>query len=121
MTRRDVRAYLLDIEQACALLADFTAGKTLADYLAQPMLRSAVERQFEIIGEALNRALATDPALAAHVTDAPGIVAFRNRLIHGYATIADETVWGIVVRKLQPLRQEITALLSGRAGGTSQA
>lgn len=44
MTRRDARAFLLDIEQACASLVEFTNGKTLADYLADPMLRSAVER-----------------------------------------------------------------------------
>jgi uncharacterized protein with HEPN domain len=120
MTRRDVRAFLLDIEQPCASLADFTSSKTLADYLAEPMLRSAVERQFEIIGEALNRAVAADPEVAKDITDAPSIVAFRNRLIHGYATIADETVWGIVERKLPLLRRQVAALLSGPAGSASQ-
>jgi len=78
MTQHDVRAFLLDIEQACSAIVEFTAGKTLAVYLADAMLRSAVERKFEIIGEALNRALALEPSLAARVTDTRSIIAFRN-------------------------------------------
>lgn len=111
MTQRDVRAYLLDIEQACGLIVEFTAKKSLADYLADPMLRAAVERQFEIVGEALNRALDLDPGIAVGVTESPLIIAFRNRLIHGYATIANETVWGVVQGKLPTLQREVAALL----------
>ncbi len=116
MTRRDVRAFLFDIEQACRWVADFTADKTLSDYLAEPMLRSAVERQFEIIGEALNQALSVDPTLRSQITGASTIIAFRNRLIHGYATVAHETVWGIVQTRLPLLRQEVAALLSAAQG-----
>ena len=54
MTRRDLRAYLHDVAEACRMIAAFTAGKSFDDYTADPMLRSAVERQFEILGEALN-------------------------------------------------------------------
>jgi len=68
----------------------------LTDCLADPMLRSAVERQFEIMGEALRRALALDSTLAGHITDTPSILAFRNRSVHGYATVSDEVVWGVV-------------------------
>lgn len=51
--QREARTYLYDIQQAAALIAEFTAGRNLDQYLADAMLRSAVERQFEIIGEAM--------------------------------------------------------------------
>jgi uncharacterized protein with HEPN domain len=107
----EVRKYLFDIAQACDLLAQFTSGKTLADYASDPMLRSAVERQFEIIGEALNHALRFDPTLADEISDTSRIIAFRNRLIHAYASVADEVVWGVLETNLPPLRREVAALL----------
>lgn len=111
MKQRDQRKYLYDMKQACELLLQFTEGKTFADYSADPMLRSAVERQFEIVGEALAQALRLDPALATKITQTSRIIAFRNRLIHGYASIADATVWGIVETNLAALYHEVTALL----------
>jgi len=53
MKQLDIRKYIFDINEACELLLQFTAGKTFSDYSTDPMLRSAVERQFEIIEEAL--------------------------------------------------------------------
>jgi uncharacterized protein with HEPN domain len=113
MSQRDLRAYLWDIKQACEHVAAFTAGKTFADYSADVLLRSAVERQFEIIGEALNLAVRHDPNLEQRITDTRRIIAFRNRLIHGYATVADSVVWGIVEGSLPTLRAEIDRLLEG--------
>jgi uncharacterized protein with HEPN domain len=107
----EIRKYLYDIQQACELLNDFTAGKTLTDYAANAMLRAAVERQFEIIGEALNQMLKREPALAPRLSDHRRIIAFRNRLIHGYADIDDEVVWGVLTTSLPRLRREIVALL----------
>jgi uncharacterized protein with HEPN domain len=108
----EVRKYLYDIRQACELLYEFIAGKTLADYASQAMLRSAVERQFEIIGEALNQLFKQDPSLALRITDHRRIIAFRNRLIHGYADIDHEVVWGVLEANLPTLRREIDVLLS---------
>lgn len=64
--------------RATELLAEFSNGKSFTDYLADAMLRSAVERQFEIIGEALNSLSKVDQALAASIPDLPRIVAFRK-------------------------------------------
>jgi len=72
---------------------DFVAGRTWADYESDPLLRSAVERQFEIVGEALNQLSRAAPDVAARVPDLPRIVAFRNVLIHRYATVDDRLVW----------------------------
>ncbi len=86
---RDLRKYLYDIDQACQLLVEFTSGKTLQGYQSDAMLRSAVERQFEVIGEALNQALRSEPSLAVKVSHSSRIIGFRNQLIHGYASISD--------------------------------
>ena len=112
----EARKYLFDIHEGCERLAAFTDGKTLEEYLRNPMLRSAVERQFEIIGEALRQMLDRCPDLSKSITDHHRIVAFRNRLIHGYAEIAHDVVWGILKGKLPRLRSEIAELLSQAEG-----
>lgn len=111
MRRPEVLTHLFDVAGACELLERFTAGKTFDDYAADPLLRSAVERQFEIVGEALRRALDLDPTLADRMTGTARIVAFRNRLIHGYATVSDEVVWGVLEGNLPTLHREVNALL----------
>ncbi len=108
----EVRKYLFDIAQACQLLTGFTAGKAFADYCADPLLRSGVERQFEIIGEALSQALRAEPGLAARLSNTGRIVAFRNRLIHGYSNVSNEVVWGVLEANLPVLRREVDALLA---------
>jgi uncharacterized protein with HEPN domain len=76
---RDPRAYLWDAREAAKAVGTFSSGRTLQDYEADNMLRSAVERQFEIIGEALNQLAKAAPDLAAQIADLPRIVAFRGR------------------------------------------
>jgi uncharacterized protein with HEPN domain len=75
---RDPRAWLTDIVAACDLLVNFTRDKSLTDYTADALLRSAVERQFQIVGEALRVTLQHHPELAASITDVRAIIAFRN-------------------------------------------
>jgi len=111
LRRPEARKYLYDIGEACSLIATFTAGKSFEDYSKDPLLRSAVERQFEIVGEALSRLLQLEPLVIGRITDASRIVAFRNRLIHGYASVADEVVWGVVERNLAVLQREVAVLL----------
>jgi uncharacterized protein with HEPN domain len=91
--QRDVRAFLSDIKQAGRDIIDFTAGSTFDQYAANKMMRMAVEREFSIIGEAIARARLTFPEVMDKIGSAQMIVGFRNRLVHGYETIRDETVW----------------------------
>ena len=107
----EVRKYLFDIQQACERLAEFTAGKSFEDFASSALLRSAVERQFEVIGEALQQMLRVDPSMASAISDTKRIISFRNRLIHGYATVSDAVVWGVVQTNLPTLRGEVDALL----------
>ncbi len=75
-------------------------------------MRSAVERQFEIIGEALNRLSKVDPDLARRVPDLREIVSFRNLLIHGYGAIDHTRAWRIAEALLPALRKTVSSLLS---------
>jgi uncharacterized protein with HEPN domain len=110
--RLEARKYLFDIEQAARRLAEFTEGRSLETYVADAMLRAAVERQFEIIGEALTQLRKLDPDVCGAVTDASRIIAFRNILIHGYADVDDRLVWNIVETKLPTLTREVTQLIA---------
>ena len=103
----DAKKLVYDIDQAVTLIVGFVAGKQFEDYTADPLLRSAVERQSEIIGEALNRLKKVDPGLLACISDYQRIIAFRNVLAHGYDVISDEIVWDIVQNRPTILRQEI--------------
>ena len=89
----------------------FTEGKTFAQYLADDLLRSGVERQFEIVGEALNQFSRLDLELALAIPELPRIVAFRNVLIHGYATVDDQVVWGVVEANIPNLSKALAKLL----------
>lgn len=71
--RREASSYLWDAHHAATLLREFRQGKEFADYEAEPMLRSAVERQFEIIGEALNQLSKVDKGVAAKIPPAAEI------------------------------------------------
>lgn len=111
--RLEAKKYLYDIQQAAQQIANFTAGKRLEDYLSSPMMQAAVEREFEIIGEALARLIRLDETVAARITDHRRIVAFRNILIHGYADVDDRLVWDVVETKMPILRHEVDSLLRG--------
>jgi uncharacterized protein with HEPN domain len=89
-----------------------TRGKSFVDFDSDLVLRSAVERQFEILGEALNRLARLDAALAARIPDLRLIVAFRNILIHGYASIDRARVWRAVQHDLPPLQATLVDLLA---------
>ena len=98
--------------QAARLLEQFAQGKVFEDYEGDALLRSAVERQFEIIGEALNRLHKGYPDVAQEIADYRQIIAFRNILIHGYAVVDNRVVWDLLRTRLPDLRAQLEALLA---------
>jgi uncharacterized protein with HEPN domain len=103
--------WLQDIADACALIRRATQEHTLASYEQDAVIRSAVERNFEIIGEALNRIRRTDPATAARVPEHGDIIAFCNLLIHGYDVVDHARVWQVIQEDLPRLQEQVQTLL----------
>jgi uncharacterized protein with HEPN domain len=107
----DSSKFLWDAQQAVLKIVRFTGGKSCDQYLADDLLRSGVERQFEIVGEALKHFSRLDPELSLSIPDLPRIVAFRNVLVHGYATVDDQVVWGVVEANIATLSRDLAKLL----------
>ena len=99
------------------LLERFSRGRTLEEYKSDPLLRSAVERQFEIVGEALKQLADRDPVTASAIPELARIVGFRNILIHGYAKVQAELVWGVLTEHVASLRSAVQSLLAGPSTG----
>ena len=102
---------LFDAISAARAAQEFVATRTQEDYLADLMLRSAVERQLYILGEALSQLRQIDPTKFDQIPDARRIVAFRNVLAHGYAQIDDARVWSIVETDLPAALSELETML----------
>lgn len=109
--QRDARAYLWDVREAATAIQGFIAGIEFAAYADSPLLHSAVERKFEVIGEALNQLARHDPDLALRIPETAQIVAFRNLLIHGYAVVEHGRVWRVARESLPGLVDRVNVLL----------
>ncbi|MDR0830114.1 MAG: DUF86 domain-containing protein [Prevotellaceae bacterium] len=105
-----IKKYLFDIQESILSIESFLGEKrNFFEYQKNKMLRRAVEREFEIIGEAMNNILKFDndfPISSKHL-----IIGMRNRVIHGYDKIDDGIIWGAIVRHLPILKQEINDFL----------
>ena len=109
------RSRLADALRACRAIGAFVAKRTFAEYEGSLLLRSAVERQFAIDGEALRQAEVADPAVVANVSHLRRIVGLRNRIIHGYDLVDQELLWAIVRDELPALMAQLTAALAEAA------
>ena len=109
--QRDPRASLWDVRESTLAIQGFIAGMNADAYAASDLVQAGVERKFEIIGEALNQLAKLDAPLAARIPELPQIVAFRNQLIHGYATVKALTVWNVAQSSLPALLVCVNELL----------
>ncbi len=105
-----IKKYLFDFKESVYSINEFI-GENLDfnHYLSDKMLRRAIEREFEIIGEALNRINKIDPNFP--ISSKKQIIGMRNRVIHGYDKIDNEIVWGTIIRHLPILKREVDELI----------
>jgi len=109
--RRDPEKYLADILDSCRFLLDFTAGRTLDDFTRDRGFRSAVERELQIIGEAMLMLEKLAPEYADQISDSKRIIRFRHVLVHGYDVMNHDVEWNIIENKLPTLQREAETLL----------
>jgi uncharacterized protein with HEPN domain len=113
---REALAYLSDVVDSCDAIARALDGLGLDDYKANRLVRSSVEREFIIIGEAVSALSRVAPDAFTSITRAHRIVDFRNQLTHEYSTVDDRLVWAIAERDAPVLRRECSQLMAGIEG-----
>ena len=108
---REIKTWLYDILQSIEEIESYFANKPkrFEDYLADKKTQRAVERNLEIIGEAMNRIQKSEPEI--NIENSRKIIGARNRIIHGYESISNELIWSIVINHLPNLRAEISSLI----------
>ena len=114
MTRHDIPQCLRDIRTSIDSIEEYLVRsmgerRDFDVYMSDKLLRRGVERELEIIGEATGRVLRADPDFK--LENARQIIGTRNWVIHTYERIDDQTIWGIVIKHLPPLRAEVDKLL----------
>lgn len=86
--------------------------KDFFQYRKNTMLKRAIERDLEIIGEAINRILKRDKTLENQISNAKAIIGLRNQVIHAYDNISDENIWSILINHLPKLSSEVANLIA---------
>jgi uncharacterized protein with HEPN domain len=108
--KREIKKYLYDIKISIESIFDYLGDRRdFFEYQSNKLLRRGIEREIEIIGEAMNRALKLDPNL--EIENARQIVDTRNWVIHGYDKVDDVVIWGIISNHLPKLKSEIESYL----------
>jgi uncharacterized protein with HEPN domain len=108
----EIKAWLYDILNAIMEIESFFVNqkKDFLNYQSDVRTKRAVERNIEIIGEAMNRILKKDETIT--ITNSRKLVDVRNRIIHGYDSVSDDVIWGILIKHLPVLQTEIEKLLN---------
>ena len=110
--RPDARRILETIQEEVHFIIGVTLEMTFETFVNDPIRRRAVERSFEIVGEAMNRLVRRHPNLASQISAPQQIVGLRNVLIHGYDVIDYQTVWSTIRESLLDLRNEVDELMA---------
>jgi uncharacterized protein with HEPN domain len=106
----EINKFLYDIRESIVSIESYLGEKRdFNEYKSNKMLRRAIEREFEIIGEAISRIDKISPDI--QISSKRQIISMRNRVIHGYDKIDDEIIWGIIVRHLPILKDEVITLI----------
>ena len=106
----EIKTWLTDIEAAIREINQFLPDKKdFKKFQNDLKTKRAIERNIEIIGEAVNRILQVNPEVS--ISSARKIVDTRNRIIHGYDSVSEEIIWAIVIRDLPVLEKEVNSLL----------
>lgn len=104
-----IKQYLFDIEQSIQdVNAYISSVGSFKEYEEDKMIRRAVEREIEIIGEAMNRILKIDPKIK--IRNAKSIVSIRNKIIHGYDEVDNVVIYTVATKHLNVLKQDIIQL-----------
>ncbi len=114
---RDREKFLFDVLESSRYLAQFTAEQTFDRYVNDRAFRRVIERELQIIGEAIVQLKKLEPEAVATLSEAERIIGFRHVLVHGYHELDAGLVWNILKQKLPVLQGEVEALL-GRNGGS---
>ncbi len=106
-----INAWLEDIERSINEIFDFLPKeKNFIEYQKDLKTKKAVERNIEIIGEAVNRILKHKDADKIQIKNTQRIIGTRNRIAHEYDAISDEVIWTIIIKELPELKKEIIDL-----------
>ncbi|MGP8330193.1 MAG: HepT-like ribonuclease domain-containing protein [Methanosarcinaceae archaeon] len=100
-----------DAIEACELILQFTEGMKEVEYYADLKTKAAVEREFEIIGEALNRIKKIDIGMLVNIDNWREIIGFRNVIAHGYDVVEDEIVWDSIERNIPALLKQLNKII----------
>lgn len=104
------KKYLMDVLTACEEVETFFVGeKVFSNFQTDILRQRAVERNVEIMGEAINQLLKHDPKIV--LDNAKAIISTRNRVIHAYDNVTPEFLWSLVINHIPKLHQDVEDLL----------
>ncbi len=111
-----IKKWLIDIQLAISEIDDYFQhyNKDFHEYQKNKILKRAIERNLEIIGEAINRIIKSAPAYEQKIQSAKGIIGLRNIIIHAYDNVSDENIWAIIINHLPKLKEDVNKLLEER-------